>query len=72
MVEKELLIGRLRDQVRNLQSLLNYLENRERVAQEDCSYGHATVSDVIKRLRELEQQFSQSHTVQRLHAEWLN
>ena len=31
MVEAELLIGQLRSQVRNLQSLLNYLENRLRV-----------------------------------------
>ena len=46
MEDKNLLIGRLREQVRSLQSLLNYLENREQLGPEDCSYGHTTVVDV--------------------------
>ena len=72
MMEAELLIGHLRSQVRNLQSLLKYLENRAVLDDEDYSYSHAKLYDLIGSLRNLER-FSLDHgTMHNLRAVWLN
>ena len=72
MVEAELLIGQLRAHVRNLQSLLSYLENRHQVDGEDYSYSHAKLQEMIRRLLELERFSAQRGAAHRLRAEWLN
>jgi hypothetical protein len=72
MVEAELLIGHLRRQVRNLQSLLSYLENRDQVAHEDYSYSHTKLRELIAGLRELERFSLQRGTVHNMRAAWLN
>jgi len=72
MVEAELLIGRLRRQVRDLQSLLNYLESREMVGREDYSYSRAKLREVIRRLRDVERWSSVRGGSSPLEAEWLN
>ena len=72
MVEAELLIGHLRKQVRNLQSLLSYLENRDRVQHEDYAYSLVKLRELISGLRELEGFSSQRGEIHRLRAEWLN
>jgi hypothetical protein len=72
MVEAELLIGHLRGQVRNLQSLLNYLESRDRVQEDDYSYSHAKLRELIDNLKELERFSAQRRDIHRLRAEWVN
>lgn len=72
MVEAELLIGQLRGHVRSLQSLLNYLEGRPQVEQEDYVYSHAKLTELIGNLKELERFSSQRSAVHRLRAEWLH
>ena len=72
MVEADLLIGHLRSQVRNLQSLLQYLDGRESVEHDDYSYSHGKLRELIGSLKELERFTSQRGAVHRLRAEWLN
>jgi hypothetical protein len=72
MVEAELLIGHLRRQVRDLQSLLQYLESRDIVQDDDYSYSHTKLRELIRGLRELERFSSQRGEVYRLRAEWVN
>ena len=72
MVEAELLIGQLRAQVRDLQSLLNYLENRLRVDEQDYAYSRAELQELISGLQELERFASQRGAIRGLRAEWLN
>ena len=72
MVEAELLIGHLRRQVRDLQSLLQYLESRDVVQDDDYSYSHVKLRELIRGLRELERFSSQRGEVYRLRAEWVN
>lgn len=72
MVEAELLISHLSRQVRELQSLLNYLESRETVQSEDFSYSHRKLRELIGRLKELERFSSQRSAARCLKAEWLN
>jgi hypothetical protein len=72
MVEAELLIGHLRSQVRNLQSLLHYLENREAVEHDDYSYSHGKLRELIGNFKELQRFTSQRGAMHRLRAEWLN
>ncbi len=72
MVEAELLISHLQSQVRNLQSLLQYLENREAVEHEDYSYSYGKLRELIGSLKELQRFTSQRGAVHRLRAEWLN
>ena len=72
MVEAELLIGHLRRQVRHLQSLLNYLESRDEVAQEDYSYSHVKLRELIASLRDLERFSLQRGTIHNMRAAWLN
>ncbi len=72
MVEAELLIGHLRSQVRNLQALLNYLESRPQVEEEDVSFSHGKLRELIGSLKGLERFTSQRGTTYRLRAEWLN
>ena len=72
MVEAELLIGNLRAQVRNLQSLLNYLESRHDVELEDYRYSGERLRELIGQLRGLERFSSERGATQRLRAAWLN
>jgi hypothetical protein len=72
MVEAELLIGHLRRHVRDLQSLLNYLESRDAVRHEDYTYSHSKLRELISRLRGLEKFSEQRGTVHSLRAAWLN
>ena len=72
MVEAELLIGHLRRQVRDLQSLLNYLESRPVVEQDDFSYSQTKLRELVSGLKELERFSSQRATVHSLRAAWLN
>lgn len=69
MVEAEYLIGRLRNQVLDLQKLLQYLESREQVEREDFPLLHAKLREVIKQLKQTERYSSQR---QSLPAIWLN
>ncbi|GEM_PF-2466274 len=72
MVDEEFVLGHLRSQVRDLQSLLNYLESREAVAYDDYAYLHTKLHEVIGRLKEMERfSFRRGHTGG-LHAHWLN
>lgn len=72
MVEAELLIGHLRRQVRNLQSLLNYLESRKIVQDEDYSYSHTKLRELIHGLKGLERFSSERGSAHSLRAAWLN
>jgi len=72
MVEAEYIICRLRNQVRDLQQLLHYLESREQIHSEDCSLLHAKRRDVIKQLKETQRYSSQRQSMPCLRAVWLN
>ncbi len=72
MAEAELVIGNLRTQVRDLQSLLNYLESREVVGSDDYTYLHSRLREVIGRLKETERFSSERGGEFRLRAQWLN
>jgi hypothetical protein len=72
MIEAELVICNLRSQVRNLQSLLNYLEAREVIGHEDYSYVRAKLQEVIGRLRDMERFSGQRREHQLMRAQWLN
>ncbi len=72
MMEIEQFVVRLRGEVRELQSLLNYLENRELVLRDDYAYVHAKLKDTMQRLGELAQLSSQRGGGLALRAEWLN
>lgn len=72
MVEAELVICHLRSQVRSLQSLLNYLENRDAVGHEEYGYVQATLRDVIERLKEMQRFSSERGEQHLLRAQWLN
>ena len=71
-VEAELLIGHLRRRMRDLQSLVNYLESREAVGSSDYSYSREKLQELIAGLRELEKFSSQRGAVHRMRAAWLN
>ena len=72
MVEAECLIGHLRDQVRGLQALLNYLESRSVVGGDDYAYSRTKLHSLIGQLKALER-FSSTHgRVSQLQAVWLN
>lgn len=72
MVESEFVICHLRNQVRYLQSLLNYLESRETVRQEDYAYVQTRLREVIGQLKEM-QRFSATRGGRpSLQAQWLN
>jgi hypothetical protein len=72
MVEAEYIICRLRNQARDLQQLLHYLESRERVEREDFSFLHTRLRHVIKQLKETERYSSQRKSMPCLKAVWLN
>ena len=72
MVEAELVICNLRSQVRNLQSLLNYLEDREAIGHEDYSYVQTTLHEVIGRLRDMERFSGKRREQCMARAQWLN
>lgn len=72
MVEAEFLIGHLRDQVRGLQSLLNYLESRSVVGGEDYVYSRTKLHTLIRQLRDLERFASTHGRGAELRAVWLN
>lgn len=52
MADVEYVMSHLRQQVRDLQALVNYLEEREAVGQEDQSYVHFKLTEVVRRLKE--------------------
>ncbi len=72
MVEADLLIGNLRQQVRNLQSLLNYLEGRQAVETDDYSYSHTRLQELIQDLKSLERFSLDRGRIHNLRAVWLN
>lgn len=72
MVDAELLIGQLLSQVRNLQSLVHYLENRGVVEGEDYSYSAQRLRELIRQLKEMERFASQRSRMRALRAHWLN
>ena len=72
MVEAELLIGQLCRQVRDLQSLVNYLESREALAETDYAYSHTKLRELIGGLKQLERFSTEREASHRLRAAWLN
>lgn len=72
MVESEFVIGSLRTQVRDLQSLLNYLESREGVGHEEYTYLQCRLREVIGRLKQTERFSVERGGEHRLRAQWLN
>jgi len=72
MVEAELLISHLRRQMRDMQSLVNYLESRDRVAREDFSYSRSKLRELIAGLKDLERFSLQRATAHNMRAAWLN
>ena len=72
MVEADLLIGHLRSQARELQSLLSYLENREGLRAEDYTYSQSKLCQLIRQLKELAQFSARHASAQQLQAHWLN
>lgn len=70
MVEAEFVIGNLRSQVRNLQSVLNYLESRDGVGCEDYSYLETKLREVIGRLKEMQRFSSGRGGAPLLRARW--
>lgn len=62
----------LRSQVRNLQSMLNYLESREGVGDEEYAYLQTKLHEMIGRLKEMKRFSSQRVGVPGLRAQWLN
>ncbi len=72
MVEAELMIGQLRRQALDLQSLLHYLESRNAMADDDYSYSHAKLRELITHLKQLERFSSQRANTSSLRAVWLN
>lgn len=72
MVEAELLIGHLRQQVRNMQSLLNYLESCDQVHGEDYTYSHSRLRELIGGLKALEKFSLERGTIHNLRAVWMN
>jgi len=72
MVECELFLGNLRSQLCDLQSLVNYLENRDGVGYEEYSYSFARLQEVVKRLEELKKLSSRRGDANYLRAQWLN
>lgn len=72
MVEAELLIGHLRHQVRNLQSLLNYLEGRDTIQGDDYTYSHTRLRELIGGLKALEKFSLERGTIHNLRAVWMN
>ncbi len=72
MMNTEWYILNLRAQVRNLQSLLNYLESREGMLAEDFAYSGEKLREVTKSLKELEERASRQGSRYLLSARWLN
>lgn len=72
MVEAELVIGHLRNHVRNLQTLLQYLERRQTAGHDDQTYSHSKLREVIGGLQTLARFASQRGAAHRLRAEWVN
>ena len=72
MRESEFVICHLRSQVRDLQSLLNYLESREAVGFDEYSFLHTRLREVIGRLKEMQRFSLQRGEQHGLRAQWLN
>ena len=72
MVETELVICHLRTQVRNLQSLLSYLENREMLGEDEFAYLDEKLREVVVRLREMQRVSTPRGPQSLLRASWLN
>ena len=72
MIEAELLIGQLRRQVQDLESLVNFLDGRDALAEDDYAYSHAKLRQLIESLRGLERFSTEREASHRLRAAWLN
>ncbi|OGW91849.1 MAG: hypothetical protein A3D28_05080 [Omnitrophica bacterium RIFCSPHIGHO2_02_FULL_63_14] len=76
MVEEEFVMSSLRGQMGTLQSLVNYLEGRDIVGQDEHSYLQRQLREVIGRLREMERvskrRSESGASGLTLHAGWLN
>lgn len=72
MVEAELLIGHLRSQAHQIQSLLNYLESRPHVEADDYTYTTGRLKRLISDLKSLERFTTQRGAVHQLRASWMN
>ena len=59
MVEAEFVICSLRGQAHSLQSIVHYLESREKLGHEDYSFLHTKLREVSKQLKEMERYSSQ-------------
>lgn len=71
MADTEYVINCLRSQMRDLQSVVNYLESREAVAGEDYAYVSGQLRELVAQLRALEQ-FSAARRSASRRAGWLN
>ncbi len=71
MADTEYVINGLRSQMRDLQSVVNYLESREAVAGEDYAYISGRLRELVAQLRTLEQ-FSSARRSSTQRAGWLN
>lgn len=72
MVEAEFVIGNLRAQVRNLQSMLHYLESRDSVGHEEYAYLGTRLREIVTRLKDMQRFSSDRGEKHRLLAQWLN
>jgi hypothetical protein len=72
MVEAELVLGRLRNQVRELQKLLNYLESCEVMRTEEYAYLDARLREVIGELTQTHRFSSRYGGRTHLQAQWVN
>ena len=72
MGDADWIIGRLRTQVRRLQSLVNDLERRTVVDAEGYAYSRSKLRELIRDLQQLEQFSSERGAAEALRAVWLN
>jgi hypothetical protein len=73
MTNTEFVISHLRSQVRDLQSLLNYLESLEAVEHDDCRFIKTKLQDVIRHLKKTSQlSFGRNEATRGFTAHWLN
>jgi hypothetical protein len=54
MEPEDLLIGRLQNYIRELQRLLDYLESREKLKDEDYSFSRVTLKNLMRNMKDSE------------------
>ncbi len=72
MTEAEFVICHLRSQVRDLQSLLSYLESREGIERDDYSFIQTKLHEVIRHLKKTAKLSSERSDASAFRATWLN